>query len=662
MQMRGRFKAAAGRPLFGDASQHLASAVADIRTRNIGIVAANLTRSRISRPSGFRAARCRTIAGDFSKAICAAATLWVAVSLVLGLPVAKVAEAAQPRRAAGVRAPSAASASVLLPAQGDAVRHAIIVGNNRGEKPARALRYAEREVETLATLLERRGDFQHIELLQGDQAAQLDEALNRAHRALGRARAKGQKTFFLFYYSGHGDKEALEMGATRYRLRDLRQELETIPADIRLGFVDACQSGALTGVKGGRRAPGYSVRLADPGGVHGMAIVTSSTANELSQESDDLRGSFFSHNIMSGLRGAADASGDGLVTLSELYHYAFRRTLANTATSLVGGQHPTYETRMSGAGDVVLTRTQASDARLTLPQEPGATYTIFREEHVAAEVAASASHAMALALPAGPYRVVRRAAGAITETQVTLVPGRATTVSPGAMVALRLVDNPRKKISDDFADSERGSQSDFGIVASTRDGGATGEAARLGSGLPRNALAVHAGAITSVFEGTDSIQPAFGLSYTRGLSWGALRARVGVAQVDGVDQELQSRYVSIEPALDLLFSLLSTERFAIVAGPSASMPYVRQDLGGNFVESAARATSTTVGFAYGATGAFVVRLAGNFQLWLEGGFGASLLKANRADQGISSSLANGTESRVDHQTRAQMSLGGAVGF
>jgi hypothetical protein len=73
--------------------------------------------------------------------------------------------------------------------------------------------------------------------------------------------------------------------------------------------------GALTGVKGGRRAPGYEVRLADPGQVKGMAIVTSSTANEFSQESDDLKGSFFSQSIMAGLRGAADSSHDGQVTL-----------------------------------------------------------------------------------------------------------------------------------------------------------------------------------------------------------------------------------------------------------------------------------------------------------------------------------------------------------
>jgi hypothetical protein len=132
---------------------------------------------------------------------------------------------------------------------------------------------------------------------------------------------------------------------------------------VRVAFVDACQSGALTGVKGGRRAPGYEIHLADPGSVKGMAIVTSSTANELSQESDDLQGSFFTHNIMAGLRGAADSSRDGQVTLGEVYQFAFRRTLASTAASLVGGQHPTYDYRMSGAGDVILARTRPNDAR-----------------------------------------------------------------------------------------------------------------------------------------------------------------------------------------------------------------------------------------------------------------------------------------------------------
>src|ERR1700690_258728 len=262
-------------------------------------------------------------------------------------------------------------------AQQRQVRLGLVTGNNTGRDPARSLRYAEDEVGRLADLLRTAGDFDDIVTLRGASRGEIEKGLVEVRKKLEAAKAAGNRTMFLFYYSGHGDNEALEIGSERLPLRDLRGYLEQLgAADVRVAFVDACQSGALTGVKGGKRAPGYEIRLADPGQVKGLAIVTSSTANEFSQESDDLKGSFFSQSIMAGLRGAADSSHDGQVTLSEVYQFAFKRTLASTAASLTGGQHPTYDYRMAGAGEVVLARTRPNDARLVFPRETGVTYTV----------------------------------------------------------------------------------------------------------------------------------------------------------------------------------------------------------------------------------------------------------------------------------------------
>jgi len=262
-------------------------------------------------------------------------------------------------------------------AQSGQVRLGLVAGNNVGRDPTRNLRYAEDEVGRLADLLKAAGDFDDVVTLRGASKTEIEKALVQFRQRLEAAKHNGRQTLFLFYYSGHGDNEALEIGSERLLLRDLRGYLEQlVAADIRVAFVDACQSGALTGVKGGKRAPGYEVRLADPGQVKGMAIVTSSTANELSQESDDLKGSFFSQSIMAGLRGAADTSRDGQVTLGEVYQFAFKRTLSSTAASLTGGQHPTYDYRMAGAGEVVLTRTLPRDARLAFVREAGATYAV----------------------------------------------------------------------------------------------------------------------------------------------------------------------------------------------------------------------------------------------------------------------------------------------
>src|SRR5688572_10186711 len=132
---------------------------------------------------------------------------------------------------------------------GEPLRIAVVVGNNTGNDVARALKYAEHEVARLAGLLGRSGDFQ-VSLLRAPRRSQLEEALIAARARLTAAKAAGRPTLFLFYYSGHGDTEALELGATRLPLRDLRRYLESLTeADVRLAFVDACQSGALTGVK-----------------------------------------------------------------------------------------------------------------------------------------------------------------------------------------------------------------------------------------------------------------------------------------------------------------------------------------------------------------------------------------------------------------------------
>ena len=83
--------------------------------------------------------------------------------------------------------------------------------------------------------------------------------------------------------------------------------------------------------------------------------MASSSPQELSQESDELKGSYFTHHLVTALRGAGDADGDGRVSLDEAYRYAYRRTLASTARTQVGEQHVTLETDLAGQGDVPVT-------------------------------------------------------------------------------------------------------------------------------------------------------------------------------------------------------------------------------------------------------------------------------------------------------------------
>ena len=414
---------------------------------------------------------------------------------------------------------------------------------------------------------------------------------------------------FLLYYSGHGDNDALEIGSERLLLRDLRSYLEQlVSADVRIAFVDACQSGALTGVKGGKRAPGYEVRLADPGQVKGMAIVTSSTANELSQESDDLRGSFFSQSIMSGLRGAADASRDGQVTLGEVYQFAFKRTLSSTAASLTGGQHPTYDYRMAGAGEVVLTRTLPRDARLAFFRESGATYTVMNRAtgDVLAEVMSSPSEDLYLAVPAGEYRFLRRTMGEVRERVLSLASGSVTSLDPTTMV----------RVAQPSARSKRGEL------------------------VLRNQLGAYAGLSTSTVPGSASYVGTFALSFARDLGAFALRGRVGVASFDAQQDVYRSSLLRASLDVDLLLPVLASRYVVVALGPTVGVPMVRQkDMRG--------VVGNSFGFEYGGIvtlGAYV--------------YGRTLLVLNLEGGGEIFRL-NG---QAVHRARGSALLGGVVAF
>jgi len=493
-------------------------------------------------------------------------------------------------------------------AQPGQVRIGLVAGNNMGGDPARSLRYAEGEVGRLADLLKSSGDFSDIVVLRGAGKSEIEDALVQVRQRLAAAKAQGHQTLFLFYYSGHGDNEALEIGSERLLLRDLRSYLEQLTAaDVRLAFVDACQSGALTGVKGGKRVPGYQVRLADLGQIKGMAIVTSSTSNELSQESDDLKGSFFSQSIMAGLRGAADTSRDGQVTLSEVYQFAFRRTLSSTAASLTGGQHPTYDYRMAGAGDVVLTRTRPKDARLAFAREPGATYVVVNKNSgdVLAEVASSPSEDLYLAVPAGEYRFVRRTIGDVRERTLALAPGAVAYLEPSNMVRV-----------------EQGNSRSKGTELEVR-----------------NQLGAYAGVSTSVVPGGPSYVGTLALSYAHAFGQLAVRGRASVSTFDSQQDVYRSSLLRATASADLLLPLWLGHRFSIQLGPTLGMPMVRQrDMRG--------VVSSSFGFAYGGVLTLGARLYGRTSLALNIDAGGELFRLNgqTAHRASGSALLGGTVS------------------
>ena len=81
----------------------------------------------------------------------------------------------------------------------------------------------------------------------------------------------------------------------------------------------------------------------------------------MAQESDSFGGSYFTHDLLSGLR-AADANGDRKVTVDEAYGFVYSRTIATSHASVASVQHPAIETRLAGEGELVLSYLEQSQA------------------------------------------------------------------------------------------------------------------------------------------------------------------------------------------------------------------------------------------------------------------------------------------------------------
>jgi uncharacterized caspase-like protein len=293
------------------------------------------------------------------------------------------------------------------PARAATHRVAVVVGNNIGRGDLPPLRFAEDDAAEVGRVLVELGGVaeRDLYLVRGGDRAAVDSALARARaRVAALRRLPGSRVVLLFYFSGHSDGIAFELGTDRLPFAELRRWLGATGADVRLAVVDTCKSGALVAVKGGAPAPAFQIRLSDEVASSGEALLTSSAADEIALESREIGGSFFTHHLISGLRGAADTSGDGRVTLGEAYRYAYAHTISTTDATVAGAQHPVYDYRLSGQGELVITQLPIGAGRLVVPPGHDRALVVAPARHqVLAEVTAGAL--APLAVPAGDYDV-----------------------------------------------------------------------------------------------------------------------------------------------------------------------------------------------------------------------------------------------------------------
>jgi len=245
---------------------------------------------------------------------------------------------------------------MLASTAGAVTRYALVIGNDAGDRDEQRLRYAEHDADRFARTLTDVGGFApgDVVVLRGRDAEAARAALITLNDKIRTSGATD--TMLVVYYSGHADAEALHLGASNLALSQLEQLVRGSPAAFRLLIVDACRSGALTRVKGGKAVPAFPIALGDTLASDGVVFWTATAASEEAQESDPIKGSFFSHYLVSGLAGPADLDGDGSVTTDEAYDYARAATLRASSRTMAGTQHPTFRDELAGRGAVVLSR------------------------------------------------------------------------------------------------------------------------------------------------------------------------------------------------------------------------------------------------------------------------------------------------------------------
>lgn len=234
---------------------------------------------------------------------------------------------------------------LALPARADAqtaevVRFALAIGNNRAPS-VESLRYADDDALGMHQLfLDANVDSRLLASFDAATRELHPSAAPRGPATLGeveremaavRARARalearGVRTEFYFFFSGHGDVAG---GEGRLLLEDhaltraeLYELLEASGASYNHVFLDACSSFLVAAKRADAQRrqpvdPGFA-RRQTPDELGNVGFVLSSSSDRESHEWERYEAGIVSHELRSGLRGAADADLDGRISYAEL--------------------------------------------------------------------------------------------------------------------------------------------------------------------------------------------------------------------------------------------------------------------------------------------------------------------------------------------------------
>lgn len=212
--------------------------------------------------------------------------------------------------------------------------YAVVIGISQyREEVIPKVAYAVRDAQTVAALLETQSGIpkSHIRLLTNAKATGNDL------RSIGdwlRMRVKPDSIVYV-YYAGHGTPDPKtgeaylvpwdghpDFPSGLYPLHELYTTLNNLATKDIVVMLDSCFSGA-TGrsvLAKGARPMVLSVESRFTA-FKNVVVLAASTGNQISSDSEKYGHGLFTHSLLLGLLGAADADKDGMVTLSEIFPY-----------------------------------------------------------------------------------------------------------------------------------------------------------------------------------------------------------------------------------------------------------------------------------------------------------------------------------------------------
>jgi hypothetical protein len=310
-------------------------------------------------------------------------------------------------------------------------RVGIVVGANAPPSGRAPLRFAYDDARAISDVLTRVGRFApgDVHLLLDPTPGELLGVVDDV------AKSANEDALVLFYYSGHSDGQSLYPHGEALAVSDVRDRLSRMSARVRVGVLDTCRGGNWTQAKGITVGPPLEpVDLLNVS-AEGTALVSSSSGFEAAHEAEDTHGSFFTHYFAAGLLGAADANGDGDVTLEEAYEYARERTVRDSARLAPTPQHPSFDLQLRGRQDIVLASLRENTSAIEIDQPSAPIEVIHLPSGITLAEVPPSGRAVRIAVPPARYLVRQVTAGRVYSKEVEVRAGETVTLAPGQLEA-----------------------------------------------------------------------------------------------------------------------------------------------------------------------------------------------------------------------------------